>query len=592
MNLKNFLSELKRRNVWKAAMAYIIASWILLQVLAVLLPAFEATVYIKWVFYFLLAAFPFWLIFSWIYEITPNGLKRTNDIAPAESLTPVTGSRLNKIILAALGVAIVLLFINIFRNTPAAALEPEGSELGVLPADSLSDDRSIAVLAFADMSPQKDQEYFSDGISEEILNLLARIPELKVISRTSSFSFKDKDVTTGEIGEALKVNHILEGSVRKSGNTLRITAQLINARDGAHLWSQTYDRDMTDVFEIQEEIATEVTRQLKATLIPEPIRSREVDTEAYNLYLQARQLDNQFTAEATSSATELVKRSIAIDPDYAPAWALLSRLYSRIAYNFFITIEEDPVAEGIRAAEKAIELDPDFALGYANLSIFQVSNFDFTNAAINIKKARELEPNNPRVLTNSTIFNMVPPREKVKAMEKAIALSPLEYRHYFNLALFYNYDGDIETALEKLEIYALHFPNAAVLHYAKGMLLIQSGHAEAGYREILREEDDYFRLHGTISALYKIGKQKEGDSLLAEFVEEYPDEAMNIAQTYAFKGDKELAFRWLEKALAIKDPTLIEGLYYTEFRSLYSDPRWKNFINRIGLPDGHGVPLE
>ena len=312
MNTKRFLSEMKRRNVWKAAMAYIIASWVLLQVLAVLLPAFEATVYIKWAFFFLLAAFPFWLAFSWVYEITAEGLKKTENIPPEESITPVTGSRLNKFILAALGVAIVLLCISIFRDSTASAVESEGNRLAVLP-DSLPEEKSIAVLAFADMSPQKDQEYFSDGISEEILNLLARIPELKVISRTSSFSFKDQNATTEDIGKALGVNHILEGSVRKSGNTLRITAQLINVSDGAHLWSKTYDRDLTDIFRVQDEIATEVTRELKATLMPEALISKEVDTEAYRLYLQARQLGNQFTAETSANAAELLKRSIAVD---------------------------------------------------------------------------------------------------------------------------------------------------------------------------------------------------------------------------------------------------------------------------------------
>lgn len=571
-------------------MAFIIASWVLLQVLAVLLPAFEATIYIKWVFFFLVVAFPFWLAFSWVYEITEEGLKKTENIPPEESITPITGSRLNKFILAALGVAIVLLSISIFRDSPASAVEPETNPLAVLP-DSLPEEKSIAVLAFADMSPKKDQEYFSDGISEEILNLLARIPELKVISRTSSFSFKNQNATSEEIGKVLGVNHILEGSVRKSGNTLRITAQLINVSDGAHLWSHTYDRDLTDIFRVQDEIATEVTRELKATLMPEALISKEVDTEAYRLYLQALQLGNQFTAETSASAAELLKRSIAVDSTYAPAWALLSRMYSRMGYNFLTLTREEAGVLGMEAAKMAIEMDPDYALGYANLAILQSSNFDFTGAAISAKKALELEPNNPEVVTNASIYNMVPIDQKIKALEKAIFYNPLDYYNYFNLGLFHYINGDFEAAEESLDIYALHFPNAAVLHNVKGMILLYKGDPEAAYKETLKEEDDYFRRLGLIPVLYKLGKQKEAYELLSEFTRDFPAEAANISQIYAYIGDKDKAFEWLEKALVIKDPTLVEALYFPDFRSLYKDPRWKDYINRIGLPEGHGVPV-
>ena len=590
MNLKKFLAELKRRNVWKAAMAYIIASWIILQVMAVLLPAWDATEYIRLVFYLLIGAFPFWLIFSWIYEITPDGIKKTQNIDPENSISSKTGFRLNKIILGALGIAIVLLFINIFRNTPAAAVETQADTLAL--TDSIDSEKSIAVLAFADMSPKKDQEYFSDGISEEILNLLARIPELKVISRTSSFSFKGKDVTTREIAEALDVNHILEGSVRKSGNTLRITAQLINASNGAHLWSKTFDRDMADIFKIQDEIATEVTRELKATLMDEEIKSKEVDTEAYTIYLQARQLGNQFTAESNQSAIELLKKSVAIDSTYAPSWALLSRMYSRLGYNFLTIPKEEAYRKGVPAAMKSIELDPEYALAYAYLSIFQTSSFDFTNAADNIQKALELEPNNPEVLASSYVFNMVGLEEKVAALEKAISINPLDYHIYFNLGLMLFYEGHLEEAKENLKIYAQHYPDAAVRHYVNGGILIQEGKPDAAYEEMQKEEDPFFKKHGTILALIALGKQQEANSLFEEFIFEYPTEATNIAQIYAVMGKKDQAFDSLKKAIAINDPTITEGLYYPEFKSLRGDPRWVELINLLKLPEGHGVPVQ
>ena len=268
MNFKNYIKELKRRNVIKSALAYVVVSWVTIQVMSIVLPTIEAPAFVmKLLLVVLIMGFPLWIVFAWVYEITPEGIKKTTTINPDESITPETSNRLNKIIIGALGVAIVLLAINLFKGNGAASqtvVEDSVDETTV-------DDKSIAVLAFADMSPEKDQEYFSDGISEEILNLLAKVPELKVISRTSSFSYKGKDQDVKKIGEELHVGHVLEGSVRKSGNTFRITAQLINTLTGAHIWSETYDHEMQDIFEIQDRIAAVVTNQLKVTLLDKDI---------------------------------------------------------------------------------------------------------------------------------------------------------------------------------------------------------------------------------------------------------------------------------------------------------------------------------
>jgi len=362
MNIKFYIQELKRRNVIKAALAYLVVAWVITQVVATVFPLFGAPQYMtKIVVFVLIIGFPLWLIFSWVYEITPDGIKRTVSIKPEESIAPETSNRLNKLIIGGLAIAILLLLYNMYKGPEATLSETE--ELTETPVEN---DKSIAVLAFADMSPEKDQEYFSDGISEEILNLLAKIPDLKVISRTSSFSYKGKQQNIKKIGEELQVGHVLEGSIRKSGNTFRITAQLIKVSDGAHIWSETYDRDMTDIFKIQDEIATKVTQQLKVTILGNGINAKVTNTEAYNLYLQAKQLHSQRSYNNSINAEKLIRQSIAIDSTYAPSWSLLSDIIYMITANYMKLPLEEGITTGKQAALKAIDLDPQYAFDYAS----------------------------------------------------------------------------------------------------------------------------------------------------------------------------------------------------------------------------------
>ena len=460
MNFNNYLKELKRRNVIKACLAYLVASWIIIQVISSLLPIIGAPDYVgKLILVFLIIGFPFWLIFSWVYEITPEGIKRTVNVKPEESIVHDTSNRLNKIIIGGLAIAIALLLFNIFKSPSVSPTETNEVANGVF------EDKSIAVLAFADMSPEKDQEYFSDGISEEILNLLAKIPELKVISRTSSFSFKGKEVTTAEIGKALNVAHILEGSIRKSGNTFRITAQLINVSDGAHVWSETYDRDMTDIFKIQDEIAATVTKQLKVTLLGDAITSKTVNPEAYTLYLQAKQLLIARSIESTNSAEQLIKSSIAIDSTYAPSWSL----YSQIVYRNFANYMTMSITEGIKhgkvKAEKAIILDPNYAIAYGVLADYNRSEWNFTEASKNINKAIAIAPENSDILkfaaSNALDFGRI--GDALTLTKKAIELDPLNYTYYFNLALFYSWNKQYDQAETTLKKYLLMYPDKDLL---------------------------------------------------------------------------------------------------------------------------------
>jgi TolB-like protein len=362
--------ELKRRNVFRVSIAYIVMAWLVMQVADVILNNIVAP---DWIFHvlllFLLIGFPFAVFFAWAFEMTPDGVKREHEIDRSESITSQTGRKLDYLIIAVLIFAVGYFAYDKFvlsEDREAASIKAAVEGADVQPDDAMANSKSIAVLPFINMSSDKEQEYFSDGLSEELLNLLAKIPELQVAARTSSFSFKGQNLEIPVIAERLKVAHVLEGSVRKSGNQVRITAQLIHADDGYHLWSDTYDRTLDDVFAIQDEIAAEVVTQLKISLLGEAPKVEEIDPEAYSLYLQARHNRYKLTRESYEQAVTLYEQALTIDPNYAAAWAGLGEVYSIQASNGFRSMEE-----GFRLAHetaiKAREIDPAHAPTHALL---------------------------------------------------------------------------------------------------------------------------------------------------------------------------------------------------------------------------------
>lgn len=313
MNARSFFTELKRRNVYKVAVAYAVVSWLLIQIATQVFPFFEVPDWaVRLVVLLLVLGFPVALVLSWAFEITPEGIKRESEIASNKSITRKTGRKIVAVTVALATIAAGMLAWQLAGPKFKAAARSQ-AENDNPPAP----EKSIAVLPFVNMSDEKANEYFSDGISEELLNLLAKIPQLQVPSRTSSFSFKGKEVEIPEIARQLHVANVLEGSVRKSGDQLRITVQLTRAARGYYLWSETYDRKMGDIFKIQDEIASEVVKQLKVSLLGEaPPKVRETDPKAYALYLQARQLGRQNTPEALTQSDALFRQLLEIDPRY------------------------------------------------------------------------------------------------------------------------------------------------------------------------------------------------------------------------------------------------------------------------------------
>ena len=376
----SLIDELKRRNVFKAGAAYLALGWVVTQVTSTVAPVLHMPEWIASVVVWIgVIGFPFVIMFSWIYELTPEGLKRENQVDRTTSITHVTSRRLDHIIIGLLVLAIGLFAFDRFSprkaepvaasdeaTTPAIKSAAAPSTAAASPAAS---DSSIAVLPFVDMSQSKDQEYFSDGLSEELLNLLAQIPQLRVIARTSSFSFKGKEVDVAEIAKTLNVANVLEGSVRKSGDTLRITAQLIRTADSSHLWSETYDRQLTDVFKVQDEIAAAVVAQLKVKLLPaQQVTNphRTANTEAYNQYLLGNQFFNRNSLEGYHFAVEAYRKAITLDPAYAAAYAGLA--YAEIYTSDYAETPEENAAgrqRALAAADKSTALAPDLAEGYA-----------------------------------------------------------------------------------------------------------------------------------------------------------------------------------------------------------------------------------
>jgi TolB-like protein/Tfp pilus assembly protein PilF len=447
-------------------------------------------------------------------------------------------------------------------------------------------------MAFADMSPKKDHEYFSDGISEELLNLLAKIPELKVISRTSSFSYKGKDTKATDIGNELKVSHILEGSIRKAGQTIRVTAQLINTSDGSHVWSHTFDRELDSIFKIQDEIATEVSKELKLSLLGEGIKSQTLDPEAYNLYLQASHLVRQNTKDAYKQAESKVKESIALDSTYSEAWRLLAGIYDTGTYNFSIREYAEGIPLGLHAAHKAIALDPDSGRSYATLASLQELNWDFEESAKNMNKALALLPNDGVIIGTAALMTYGDIEKSVALIQNAIKVDPLVYGNYFNLGFAYYKLNQLEKAEEAFRNFELYYPNWEIFHYMMAKIRLAQGRNDEALAEIKQEKHEFFSLYGRNFVLFAMDRKAEADILFKEFLEKHGEtDPANTADLYAFRGDYDVSFEWLNKAFEARDPVLIEALAYPSFKAMHSDPRWKKLINKIGFPKDHGYPL-
>ncbi|MDH4029422.1 MAG: hypothetical protein OEU49_01110 [Chromatiales bacterium] len=446
--MNSFFGELQRRNVVRVALLYGVVAWVLIQIVDIVMPRLGIPEWgVTLVIVLLAIGLPIALIFAWAFELTPEGIKRTGEVDPDASITPDTGQKLNHLIIGVLAVAVAYLLVDKFFL--ASVPDGERSRIEIAEAPLLT---SIAVLPFADMSPAKDQEYFTDGISEELLNLLAKIPDFKVAGRTSSFAFKNKNDDLRIIGEKLGVATILEGSVRKQKDQIRVTAQLVKVDDGYHLWSDTYDRQLDDVFAIQDEIATEVVGALKQTLLGEEDKAvlasapRTQNTEAYTAYLRGKHVMRVRNEETLYLALREFRHATNIDPGFAPAWAGVANAYSLLAnYEYRQADEVLPLARD--AVEMALSLDPQLSDAWAAKGLLLMQENDRDEAAIPVlQKAVEHNPSDAQTLMwLGTELRSARRLEEASAiLARAYEIDPLFPSLLANLALGYASVGDVD----------------------------------------------------------------------------------------------------------------------------------------------------
>jgi TolB-like protein/lipoprotein NlpI len=428
-----FFQELRRRNVAKVATVYLIASWVLIQVAETTFPALQLPEWtITFVVVILGILFPIAIIFAWAFEVTPEGLKKTAEVEADESITSQTGQKINYLIIGGLVIAVLVLVATHGRIGGDAGPDRE--------ADAAA--KSIAVLPFVNMSDDKDNEFFSDGLSEELLNVLAQVDGLRVAARTSSFHFKGKNEDLRTVADKLGVEHLLEGSVRKSGNRIRVTAQLIKADDGFHLWSDTYDYEVDDVFRIQDEISLAVVDALKVSLLGQEreriTRRATTSVEAHSLYLRGRQFLHLRTLEAIQQAKTLFENAVREDTGYALAYSGLSDAYQLLSNNHNMMPADQAVEKSRPLIERALALDPDSAEVWASVGLVELHAKHYDEAEAALTKAMALNPSYaPGYLWYASLLGQMPDSDEQQAIEvyrKVLTIDPLSRVAQNNIA--------------------------------------------------------------------------------------------------------------------------------------------------------------
>ena len=590
----NFFAELKRRNVYRAAAFYAASAWLLVQIATQVFPLFHVPErMLRGIVVALVLGFPFALLFSWFYEWTSEGIKRESEVDRSQSITHQTGRRLDRWIMATLGLAVVLLLTDKF------VLRRDAAEV--------DHDKSIAVLPFANTSGDAGNEYFSDGLSEELISSLSRLSDLKVIGRTSSFQFKGKTEDSASIGQKLGVVYLLEGSVRKSADRVRIAAQLVKSADGANVWSQSYDRELKDIFAVQAEIAGVVAEQLQVALLgksaqaaPLPVAAEPSNQnfDAYTAFLQGNASLMRHTNEDQRKAIAYYEEAVRLDPSYALAYANLADAQTQLVTIFTISEHaewEALVANARHNAARALALDPMLGRAYQSAAfIAAVIDFDLVAADKGYRRAVELAPQDSGTYLNLAILNASLGRleDAVEYGRRSITLDPLNSSYYVyqarTLVALGRYD-EAEAILRK----AIEFqPQAAQSHVELATIEILRGNASAALDLARQETDPFWRAFAIALAQSAGNDRAEADRTLAQLTDHYADTgAFQIAQVHALRKDPDRMFESLERGLVARDPGVTMVLYAPFLGAYRDDPRFAAFCRKLNLPaPGHVAP--
>jgi TolB-like protein/Tfp pilus assembly protein PilF len=601
--------ELKRRNVIRVTLLYAVTGWLLLQVADILFGLLDVPGWsMRLVLGLLLLGLPLVAIFSWVFEMTPEGLKRESQVDRSRSVTPQTGRKIDRLIIAGLITVVIVLLADRMVFMPGSGDQAQPGEQAsteAVPGDDIQESqggerqKSIAVLPFVNMSGDEENEYFSDGLTEELLNLLAKVDDLRVSSRTSSFAFKGKDTSLPSVAQELNVDNILEGSVRKSGTTVRITAQLIDVETDSHLWSETFDRDLDDIFAIQDEIAQAVVAALKVRLL-EPgggslQASRETTTDAYLLYLRAR---HTYELARDSHDDDLVNRAIEqfrsvleIDPDYALAYAGLADAYGYQSIRGSLSMQEG-YERSREMAEKALAINPDLVEALLAIADIQLEyDWNMEAAEQSYRRALEIRPSDAEGLRTYGYFLVSDGRfqQAIEHYRRALEVDPMQVRAYFGLAMALIFSGRFEDLSELTEKLASHRDEQFMKRWNRNIELSTLRHKGlyAELIEVLPENPESLGdLQDAAVAYYHTGNEQRAREYLDQMIEianERSDDFSVVAAVFAQMNQPDLAIEYLEKAMQAREVNFAFIRVDPDLLPLHEDPRFIRLLDRAGL---------
>jgi adenylate cyclase len=588
----SFLEKVKHHHVGRVGLLYLAICWFILEPVHVVFHMLGVPEWVNRLVVVVLAlGFPVTIVLAWIYTPTLQG-QRSEAVNAHRSVLRRLNQRLNRAIAAVAGLMVLYFLVYHFWlgkhiTEPITEEAHEALAAQALPT-APAPQRSIAVLPFLDMSQAHDQQYLADGLAEELLNLLAQIPELRVAARTSSFAFKNKPEDVSTIAKDLRVAHVLEGSVRKAGNHVRITAQLIRADSGYHLWSETYDRTLDDIFKLQDQIAGAVVEALKLKLLGSELpRAAPANLDAYNLYLQGRFVAGQRNREGYTQAIDYLERAVKLDRNYEPSWTQLSIVYGDMAARGFMPAAE-ALTKARNAVNTALSLNPRSARAHVALGYLHMNDdWDWAAADREFTQGLQLEPGSADVLHAAGSLDLVLGRagKSVNMFLAALARDPLRASSYSNLGVAYFANGRLLDAEEAFRKSIELRPTALYNHNGLGLALLWQGKVNAALEEMRRETDEMWRLEGLALVYWAVHRRADADAALEELKAKFDQTSPYvIATVYGYRGDADEAFAWLDRALAARDSTLTFIKSDPLFAKLRSDPRYPELLKKAALP--------
>lgn len=590
--MQSFYNELKRRNVLRVAIAYLAGAWLLIQILETLFPIFGlAEASIRMVVIVVAILFIPTVILAWLFEVTPEGVQWDQE-AKRTARSPEGRKNLDTVIIITLVVALGYFAFDKFIIDPAKdkqqveAAKEQGRTEALIGSYG---DHSIAVLPFVNMSSDPEQEYFSDGIAEELLNLLAKIKELRVISRSSAFAFKGQEIEIPAIAEKLNVAHVLEGSVRKAGNRIRITAQLIDARTDSHLWSETYDRELDNIFAIQDEISAHVVEQLKITILGSLPHAKEIDPEAYSKYLRGREIVHTGQWDKLPLAEQLVNEALRAEPDYVPAINALGVIYNSYDGEHWPTRDHvEHLHRGLAGRVRAADPGGIDDLTWQGSIAFWYDH-DRATAAHFYERALAIDPNDIDLLRNIIPFlrDIGYVDEAITTAEYVLLRDPACVYCAQILSTTYRSFGEYDKAIQLLQDAIEWSPDRHLIYWALGSVLLQAGRPAEALAAFEKEKQRGQGSFGRMFALHDLGRMEEFEQAFDEYRKNEPDNFEGKARIYAWTGENDLAMENLEKLVEKEGPEMLRLTIGAGFYDkLYEDPRYDEILRKQGLhPD-------